>query len=124
MELDFSHQAHFIVALAPEIILAVWGIVILMVGVNPRRSDRPGESLDLAWLSLLGIFAATFANGWLYGVTEVGTHSMIAVDGFALFSNWIILAGAGLGVLISQSYVKKQGLQAAEFYALLIFSTV
>jgi len=124
MELDFSHQAHFIVALAPEIILAVWGIVILMVGVNPRRSDRPGESLDLAWLSLLGIFAATFANGWLYGVTEVGTHSMIAVDGFALFSNWIILAGAGLGVLISQSYVKKQGLQAAEFYALLIYSTV
>ena len=124
MELDFSNQAHFIVALAPEIILAVWGIVILMVGVSPRRSEGPGESLDLGWLSLLGIFAATFANGWLYGVTEVGTHSMIALDGFALFSNWIILGGAGLGILISQSYVKKQGLQAAEFYALLIYSTV
>jgi len=124
MELDFSHQAHFIVALAPEIILVVWGIVILMVGVSPRRSDGPGELLDLGWLSLLGIFAATFANGWLYGVTEVGTHSMIALDGFALFSNWIILGGAGLSILISQSYVEKQGLQAAEFYALLIYSTV
>ena len=124
MELDFSNQAHFIVALAPEIILAVWGIVILMVGVSSRRSEGPGESLDLGWLSLLGIFAATFANGWLYGVTEVGTHSMIALDGFALFSNWIILGGAGLSILISQSYVEKQGLQAAEFYALLIYSTV
>jgi NADH-quinone oxidoreductase subunit N len=124
MELDFSHQAHFIVALAPEIILAVWGIVILLVGVSPRRLEDSGVSPDLGWLSLLGIFAAACANGWLYGVTEVGTHSMIALDRFALFSNWIILAGAGLGVLISQGYVRRQGLQAAEFYGLLIYSTV
>ena len=124
MELDFSRQAHFIVALAPEIILSVWGIVILLVGVSPRRSDGPGASADLGWISVLGILVAVVANGWLYGVTEVGTHSMIALDRFALFSNWIILAGAGLGVLISQSYVQRQGLQAAEFYALLIYSTV
>ncbi len=123
MELDFSHQAHFIVALAPEIILSVWGIVILLVGVSSRRSEGSLSS-DLGWLSLLGILAAALANLWLYSVTEVGTHSMIAVDRFALFSNWIMLSSAGLGVLISQSYIKRQGLQAAEFYALLIYSTV
>jgi NADH-quinone oxidoreductase subunit N len=124
MELDFSHQAHFIVALAPEIILSVWGMIILLVGVNPRRSEGPGASAELGWLSLLGVLAAAFANGWLYSVTEVGTHSMIALDGFALFSNWIILGGAGLGILISQTYVQRQGIQAAEFYGLLIYSTV
>ena len=124
MELDFGHQAHFIVALAPEIILSVWGIVILLVGVSSRRSDSAGTSADLGWLSVLGILAAAIANLWLYSVTEVGTHSMIALDRFALFSNWIILSGAGLGVLISQSYVQRQGLQAAEFYGLLIYSTV
>jgi NADH-quinone oxidoreductase subunit N len=124
MELDFSNQAHFIVALAPEIILSVWGMVILMVGVSPRRSHGSEESARLGWLSLVGILAAALSNGWLYSVTEVGTHSMIALDGFALFSNWIILAGAGLGILIGQDYVQRQGLQAAEFYALLIYSTV
>ncbi len=124
MVLDFSHQAHFVVALAPEIILSVWGIVILLLGVSPRRSDASGASADLGWLSVLGIVLAAFANGWLYGVTEVGTQSMIALDGFSLFSNWIILAGAGLGVLISKSYVQRQGLQEAEFYALLIYSTM
>ena len=124
MELDFSHQAHFIVALAPEIILSAWGMIILLVGVNPRRSEGPGASADLGWLSLLGILAAALANGWLYSVTEVGTHSMIALDGFALFSNWIILGGAGLGILISQTYIQRQGIQAAEFYGLLIYSTV
>ncbi len=63
MELDFSHQAHFIVALAPEIILSVWAIVILLVGVSPHRSDAPGVSADLGWLSLLGILAAALGNG-------------------------------------------------------------
>ena len=124
MELDFSHQAHFIVALAPEIVLSVWGIVILLVGVSPRHPDGPETSADLAWLSLLGILVAALANGWLYSVTEVGTHSMIALDGFALFSNWIILSGAALGILVSQSYVERQGIQSAEFYGLLIYSTV
>ena len=124
MELDFGHQAHFIVALSPEIILSVWGIVILLVGVSPRGPAGSGASADLGWLALLGILAAALANGWLYSVTEVGTHSMIALDGFALFSNWIILAGAGFGILISQSYVQRQGLPAAEFYGLLIYSTV
>ena len=88
--------------------MSVWAIVILLVGVRPRRSDGPEVSADLGWLSLLGLLAAALANGWLYSVTEVGTHSMIALDGFALFSNWIILAGAGLGILISQSYVQRQ----------------
>ena len=124
MELDFSNQAHFIVALAPEIILSVWGIVVLLVGVSSRRPEGPRTSADLGWLSVLGILAASLANGWLYSVTEVGTHSMIALDRFALFSNWIILSGAVLGVLISQGYIRRQGLQAAEFYALLIYATV
>ena len=124
MELDFSHQAHFIVALAPEIVLSVWGIVILLVGVSPGRVDGPGPSSDLGWLSVLGILAAALVNGWLYSVTEVGTHSMIALDRFALFSNWIIPSGAGLGVLISQTYIRRQRLQAAEFYGLLIYATV
>ena len=123
MELDFTHLAHFMVALAPEIILSVWGIIIIILGVSPR-SDGPRPSADLGWLSVAGILGAVLANGWLYGVTEVGTHSMIALDRFALFSNWIILSGAGLAILISQSYVQRQGLQAAEFYGLLIYSTV
>ena len=120
MELDFSSQAHFLVALAPEIVLCVWGMVVLFRGVSGDKRS----AAELGWLALLGILAAGFVNGWLYGVTEVGNHAMIAVDGLALFSNWIILAAAALGILISLSYVERQGLQAGEFYGLLIYSTV
>ena len=124
MQPDFSNQAHFLVAPAPEIVLSVWAMVILVVGVSARQRSNPEAATDLGWLSLLGVLVAALFNGWLYGVNEVGAHSMIAVDRFALFANWIFLAAAGLGILISLTYVKRQGRQAAEFYVLLLYSTV
>ena len=124
MQLDFSNQAHFLIALAPEFVLSVWGMVILMLGVSRRQRSNPDAATDLGWMSLMGVLVAASVNGWLYGVSEVGTDSMIAVDRFALFANWIFLAAVGLGILISLAYVKRQELQAGEFYALLIYSTV
>jgi NADH-quinone oxidoreductase subunit N len=75
-------------------------------------------------LSLIGVGLAAVVNGWLYGgVHEVGNTSMIAVDGFRLFANWIFLAAAAMGILVSFSYVERQRLQAGEFYALTLFAT-
>src|SRR4029077_6559785 len=59
---------------------------------------------------------------WLHGVREQGTGAMIAVDGFRLFSNWIFLIAALLGILVSLGYVDRQRLQAGEYYALTLFS--
>jgi NADH-quinone oxidoreductase subunit N len=124
MHLDFSNQAHFLIALAPEIVLSCWGMAILILGVSRRRIGNPDAAIELGWISLIGVFLAAAVNGWMYGVVEVGTDSMIAVDRFALFANWIFLAALSLGILISLAYVKKQRLQAGEFYGLLIYATV
>ena len=134
MVVDFSRQIHYVWALLPEIILCVSGMVILVVGVTGRYREahlavegelEPGRSRsdDLGWLALLSLSLAAVANAWLYGVTEVGVHSMIAVDQFRLFSNWIFLLAAVLGILISFAYVYRQRLQAGEFYALILFAT-
>ena len=122
MTLDFSVNLHYFWALLPETILCVCGLVVLLRGVREDASEADGAGL--AWLSLLGIALAAAANGWLYGVTEVGHSSMVAVDGFRLFANWIFLAAAALSILISVAYVEKQRLQSAEFYALIIYSAV
>ena len=132
MVIDFSRQLHYVWALLPEIILCVSGMVILVVGVTGRYRDahlavegelEPSRSDDLGWLALLSLSLAAVANAWLYGVTEVGVNSMIAVDQFRLFSNWIFLLAAVLGILISFAYVYRQRLQAGEFYALILFAT-
>jgi NADH-quinone oxidoreductase subunit N len=132
MELDFSRQLHYWWALLPEIILCGWGLVVLIAGVSGKHA-RPSaapegdpsfnSSADLGWLALVGVLLAALANGWLYGVSEVGRTSMIAVDGFRLFANWIFLLSAALSILISFAYVHRQRLQAGEFYGLILLST-
>ena len=124
MQLDFSSQGHYLIALLPELVLCAFAMLVLVAGVADRTRNSPDRVGDLGWLALLGILVAAVANGWLYGVTEVGASSMVAVDLFRLFANWIFLAAAAMSVLISIAYVERQGLQAGEFYGLLLLSTV
>lgn len=132
MTLDFSSQLHYVWALLPEISLCAWGMGVLVAGVSGRHrpgkrdpgvdsAPRPGT--DLGWLALVGVLVAGVLNGWLYGVHEVGSTSMVAVDRFRLFANWIFLIAAALAILLSFSYVARQRLQAGEFYALILLST-
>jgi NADH-quinone oxidoreductase subunit N len=132
MQLDFTSGVHFWWALLPEIVLCVWGIVVLLAGVwkGPQRSEEIeagdptfSRTADMGWLALVGVLAAALANGWLYGVREVGDTSMVAVDRFRLFANWVLLAGAALSILISFAYVYRQRLQSGEFYGLIVLAT-
>ena len=123
MILDFSSNVDYVWALLPEIILCAWGMVVLLAGVwHGASSEEDSRSQDLGWLALVGVALAAVANGWLHGVSEVGTSGMIAVDGFRLFSNWIFLTAALMGMLVSFAYVYRQRLQAGEYYALILFS--
>jgi len=125
MTLDFASNADYLWALAPEIVLAVWAMVVLLAGVRKDSEEaRPSDSTTLGWLSLAGLLAAALANGWLYGVTHAAPEAMITVDGFRLFANWLFLLGAGLTILVSMSYVGRQRLQAGEFYSLVLLATV
>jgi NADH-quinone oxidoreductase subunit N len=103
----------------------------LMMGVSGGRDPRRGEgdkaaegpSSDLNLLALGGLLTAALANGWLHGVTEIGTTGLVLIDGVRLFANWVFLAAATMAVLMSSTYVYRQRLQAGEFYALLLFAT-
>jgi NADH-quinone oxidoreductase subunit N len=124
MELDFSSQAHFFPALLPEIVLSVWGMVVLLVGVWKKEGEGRPSADFLGVLSLVGILLAAGANGWLYSVSQTGGSGMIVVDRFRLFANWIFLLAGAMSILISLSYVTRQRLQSAEVYALMLFAIV
>ncbi len=123
MTLDFVSNVDYLWALVPEIILCVWAMVVLLAGVR-RPDDPPANAQALGWLALVGVLLAAVANGWLYGVTSTAEAAMITVDPFRLFANWLFLLGAGLTVLVAGPYVTRQRLQAGEFYALILLSTV
>ena len=95
-------------------------------GMRPLRTITPAVTCSVQATFLTGLDPSghgAVANGWLHGAREVGTDSMIAVDGFRLFSNWIFLVAAALGILISLAYVYRQRLQAGEYYGLILLST-
>jgi NADH-quinone oxidoreductase subunit N len=124
MTLDFVSQADYLWALLPEILLCVFGMVVLVAGVwKPSPAPERIPSTDLGWVALGGILLAALANGWLYGVQEVGDAGMIALDRYRLYANWIFLLGAALTVLISFTYVARQRFQVGEFYSLILLAT-
>jgi len=124
MELDFHTQAHYLFALLPEIVLSIWGMVLLIAGVTNRMKEDPDAPSHLGWLALSGVVVAALANGWLHGITVTGDPGMIAVDGFRIFANWIFLVALAFTILISFAYVPRQRIQAGEYYALITLSTV
>jgi NADH-quinone oxidoreductase subunit N len=133
MELDFTRGLDYWWALLPEIVLCAWGMVVLIAGVSRKataraQTDDTGDptlsgGADMGWLALVGILVSGLANGWLYGIHEVGDTAMVAVDHFRLFANWIILIAGALTILISFAYVYRQRLQAGEFYGLILLAS-
>ena len=108
--------------LVPAIIVAVTGVVVLLAQAFAAK-DRPSPS---AALSLAGL-AAALGVVWLLFTGEARgavTAGAVAADDLALFLQTLILAIAVVVVLLSPSYLRANGIERGEYYALLLFSVV
>jgi NADH-quinone oxidoreductase subunit N len=105
----------------PDVILSFFGIIILVA--DPFVS-RPRKA-SLGIVGLLGIVGAALATVNMTGNDIVAVFSgMIIVDRFSLFFRFAFLLISGLTLLASLDYLKKQNLNLAEYYALVLFATV
>lgn len=124
MQIDYSDPIHYFWALLPEVVLSLWAMIVLLVDVF-QKGDRSEPSRPIVtWLAFAGIGAAAIANAWLATVSEVGTTGMIAVDGFRIFTNYLLLLGGALFVPISTRYLEQEHLRLGEVYALVLLSLV
>ncbi len=107
---------------APAAIVAVTGLVVLLAqAFTPKGKPSPS-----AWLSLAGL-AAAFAAVFLLA-TGPGRGSVMAgavsADELSLFLHALVLGVAAVTVLLSPSYLRANGMERGEYYALLLFSVV
>jgi NADH-quinone oxidoreductase subunit N len=107
----------------PELVLAGVGMVILLVdAARPTRDQRL-----LAGAAMLGILGAGgfVIRQWGVPAAEELTvlGGMVAVDRYALFFRFVLLASAALAVLLSAHYLARTGEGRGEYYALLLFAT-
>jgi NADH-quinone oxidoreductase subunit N len=108
--------------IAPAAIVSVTGLAVLLAqAFTPKGKASPSSALSLAGL------AAALLSVWLLA-TGPGRGSVlagaVAADDFSLFFHALILVVAVVTVLLSAPYLRTNGIERGEYYALLLFSVV
>jgi NADH-quinone oxidoreductase subunit N len=106
-------------AIMPSLVLCAFGMAILMVSVFSKR----GSTTHVAWLSLAALVATGFVtlSGW--NNPQGGFAGSVLFDNFATFFSMICLTAAGLTILMSDDYLKREGYPVSEYYPLILFTT-
>jgi NADH-quinone oxidoreductase subunit N len=109
--------------IAPEVIVCLTAVVVMMVDAFSRQSQRWLTGL----ISLGGILGAAVISIWLWrswrGVAQA-FNGMIVLDELRLGFTLIFLLVSALTILLSTVWVEVERLPAGEFHSLLLFATV
>jgi NADH-quinone oxidoreductase subunit N len=106
--------------IGPSLIVFVTAALVLLLDLLPPR-DRKGH---LAVVSLVGVVTALLATTWLMGADRRAFRGMVVLDGLALFLHLVICYAVGLVLLLSMDYLRRQGRESGEYYALVLLSAV
>lgn len=110
--------------LAPELVLSAWAILVLLF--LSWRHTTESDARAAGYLSLPGIAitAAVVVWYWVSGADVSGVPQMVTLDTFRLIADLIFLFVAAATILISLSYLPREGIRAPEYYCLILLSTV
>jgi NADH-quinone oxidoreductase subunit N len=117
--------------IAPELVLAVVALLVLMVDLmlpQPGKNQKGSTNfLLLPLLCILGLGGAIIATIllFIFGDGLPAFNSMIGSDTGSLFAYIIIVSASALGILLSPGYLKRLNLvHRGEYYALTLFATI
>ena len=104
----------------PMIAVALGAIVVLLAGV--RLADDDSEGLGLLALASLGVaLVLTFG---IIGQNGLAFAGAIAIDSYSAYFEIAILIAAMFTVMMSLDYAAENHIPGAEYYSLLLFSTM
>jgi NADH-quinone oxidoreductase subunit N len=117
------------VAIAPDLALAIGAALVLLVDVQWKPAPRV-----LGWLvgAILAVAAGLTILQWGQGADALAagdTESLVAfsglitMDGFAIFSRFVLIAATGLGLAAGWRFVVSLGRRGAEATALVLLAT-
>jgi len=118
--MNFDSSA--ILAFTPLLILIGMGCIVLLAETFVRGQSRAG----LAWLGVAACVVALLAVvlQWPEAAeTKSYFNSMLAVDRMSLYLDGAFIVAALLTLLFAPPYLREQGFEFGEFYALVLFAT-
>ncbi len=108
-------QTADILRVLPEIIWCGTGVLLMLL--QPFLKNRQVLTL----LAMTGVAIGTLST--VFGVWGSGFSGLIQYDTFSLFFHWLVGLVGFLVILASDTYLERENLEAAEFYALVLFAT-
>lgn len=109
------------IRLLPEIVLSIFGMVIMML--DPVLDERRSQRL-LGAVALVGSLAALAATLLQAQYPGLAFWSMIQVDAFSIFFHFLIVAVTAIVILTSYEYMEVQEIRAGEYYGLILLGAV
>jgi NADH-quinone oxidoreductase subunit N len=105
----------------PEIILILAGTLLMVLeGIT----STPAQKRSLGYFSLAAIVAAMLAGVVAYNNSGQAFRNMLTVDGYGTFFRELVLGVGFFCVLSAFDYLRREGAETGEFYALILFSLV
>jgi NADH-quinone oxidoreductase subunit N len=105
--------------LAPEIILCVFGIVIMVADPFVQAAHKR----KLGWLAFIGTIGALAGVRIMASDPGTAYSELIRADAFSVFVHVIVIGAAALAILGSFQYLDDENIQRGEYYALVLFAT-
>lgn len=106
-----------ILKVLPELIWCGFGVVLMLL--QPFLKNRQA----LMYVAMLGASFGTLAT--FFGLNGFGSgfSGLIQYDTLSLFFHWLVGLVSFLVILGSDTYLEREGLDGAEYYALILFAT-
>src|SRR6202051_3187412 len=109
------------IRLLPELILSLFGIVIMVL--DPLVDEKKTQKL-LGLIGLGGTVAGLLATWYMAQFPGLAFSNMVKVDTFSVFFHVLIIGIAAVVILTSFEYMAVQQIRAGEYYALILFGVV
>jgi NADH-quinone oxidoreductase subunit N len=108
----------------PMLVMAATAGLVLLLDLVPPRDRKE----HLGFISALGVVATLVVTFWMVfatgGAELRGFRGMVVLDSYALFFNIVIGYAAGLVLLLSMDYIRREGQDSGEFYILVLLSAL
>ena len=114
-------QAADYIRILPELILAAFGIVVMVL--DPLVDEEKSQK-TLGLIAFVGAIAGLLATWYTAQFPGLAFSNMVKVDNFSVFFHYLVIAIAAVVILSSFEYMAVQRIRAGEYYALILFGVV
>lgn len=109
------------IRILPEIILSLFGIVIMLL--DPMVDEEKSQK-TLGIIAFVGTVVGLISTWYMAANPGLAFSNTIRIDSFSIFFTFLVIAIAAVVILSSFEYMAVQRIRAGEYYALILFGVV